>query len=74
MYNNKAIPVMIVECKASSVKISQDTFNQIARYNMKLHVQYLVVTNGLKHYCCEMDYASNSFHFIPEIPDYKSLL
>ncbi|MRT91894.1 type I restriction enzyme HsdR N-terminal domain-containing protein [Ancylomarina sp. 16SWW S1-10-2] len=74
LYNNKAIPVMIVECKASCVKISQDTFNQIARYNMKLQVPYLVVTNGLKHYCCEINYETNSFHFIPEIPDYKKIL
>lgn len=74
LYNNRAIPVMIVECKASSVKISQDTFNQIARYNMKLQVQYLVVTNGLNHYCCEINYETNSFNFIQEIPDYESVL
>ena len=74
LFNNKAVPVMIVECKAPSVKISQDTFNQIARYNMKLQVPYLVVTNGLKHYCCEINYETNSFRFIPEIPDYKNLL
>ena len=74
LYNNKAIPIMIVECKAASVKISQDTFNQIARYNMRLQVPYLVVTNGLNHYCCQIDYENNSFKFIQEIPDYKSLV
>ncbi len=73
LYNNMAIPVMIVECKAPSVKISQETFNQIARYNMKLQVPYLVVTNGLNHYCCQIDYEMNSFKFIPDIPDYKAL-
>ena len=73
LYNNKAIPVMIVECKAPGVKISQKTFNQIARYNMNLQVPYLVVTNGLSHYCCQIDYERNSFKFIPDIPDYKSL-
>jgi len=73
LYNNKAVPIMIVECKAASVKISQDTFNQIARYNMKLQVPYLVVTNGLNHYCCQIDYENSSFKFIQEIPDYKSL-
>jgi len=73
LYNNKGIALMIVECKASSVKISQDTFNQIARYNMKLQVPYLVVTNGLNHYCCHINYEQNSFEFIPEIPDYKVL-
>ena len=74
LYNNRAIPVMIVECKAPSVKISQGTFNQIARYNMKLQVQYLVVTNGLNHYCCEINYETNSFKFLQEIPDYLSVL
>jgi hypothetical protein len=74
LYNNKAIPVMIVECKAASVKITQQTFNQIARYNMKLRVSYLVVTNGLNHYCCRIDYEKNSFEFISEIPDYKTLI
>lgn len=74
LYNNKANPLMIVECKAACVKISQDTFNQIARYNMKLQVPYLVVTNGLTHYCCRIDYETNSFKFIPEIPDYKTLV
>tara|TARA_R110001583_G_scaffold25760_7_gene93120 strand:- start:2136 stop:2588 length:453 start_codon:yes stop_codon:yes gene_type:complete len=74
LYNNKAIPVMIVECKAVSVKVTQDTFNQIARYNMMLQVPYLVVTNGLNHYCCKIDYEKKSFEFIQEIPDYKSLV
>ena len=74
LYNNKAEPIMIVECKAASVKISQDTFNQVARYNMKLQVPYLVVTNGLNHYCCQIDYENNSYKFVLEIPDYKSLV
>ena len=74
LYNNKAEPIMIVECKAASVKISQDTFNQVARYNMKLQVPYLVVTNGLNHYCCRIDYENNSYKFVLEIPDYKSLV
>jgi len=74
LYNNKAVPMMIVECKAPSVKITQQTFNQIARYNMRLQVPYLVVTNGLNHYCCRIDYDKNSFEFMPEIPDYKTLI
>ncbi len=73
LFNNKALPIMIVECKATNVKISQSTFNQIARYNMKLQVPFLVVTNGLNHYCCQINYEINSFNFIPEIPDYKTL-
>ncbi|RUT73251.1 type I restriction enzyme HsdR N-terminal domain-containing protein [Ancylomarina longa] len=71
LYNQNANPIMIVECKAFRVKITQDVFNQIARYNMKLKVPYLVVTNGLHHYCCEMDYEQKTYRFIPDIPIYQ---
>lgn len=73
LYNQNANPVMIVECKASKVKITQEVFNQIARYNMKLRVPFLVVTNGLRHFCCYMDYNENSFKFLQEIPDYETI-
>lgn len=73
LYNNAGNPLIIVECKAVSVKISQETFNQIASYNMKLHVEYLLVTNGLTHYCCVMDYENNSYRFIKEIPEYSEV-
>ncbi|MCY1633086.1 type I restriction enzyme HsdR N-terminal domain-containing protein [Marinifilum sp. D737] len=73
LYNCNANPVMIVECKASKIKITQDVFNQIARYNMKLRVPFLVVTNGLKHFCCYMDYEKKSFKFLEDIPNYQSI-
>lgn len=73
LYNNKANPVMIVECKAAKIKITQDVFNQIARYNIKLKVPFLVVTNGLRHFCCFMDYEKKSFQFLEEIPDYQNI-
>ena len=63
-------PNMIVECKAPNVKITQDAFNQIARYNFKLQVPLLVVTNGIQHFCCQMDYENNSIKFIEEIPKF----
>ena len=66
-------PLMIVEFKAPDVTVTQETFNQIVRYNMALKARYLVVSNGLKHYCCVIDYQSNSYQFIPEIPSYTSL-
>jgi len=59
IYNREGMPSVIVECKAPNVKIIQDAFNQIAKYNYKLRVKYLVVTNGLQHFCCEMDYENN---------------
>ena len=68
LYNKEGNPTMIVECKAPNVKITQDSFNQIARYNFKLKVQYLVVTNGMKNYCCKMDYENNNIKFVKELP------
>ena len=70
LYNTKGLPHMIVECKAPSIKISQDTFDQIARYNMKLKTDLLVVTNGLQHYVCMIDYQNQCYHFLKEIPNY----
>ena len=68
LYTTQGRPNMIVECKAPKVKITQDTFNQIAKYNSQLRVQYLVVPNGMKHYCCEMKYDTNKIKFLEEIP------
>lgn len=64
---------VLVECKASSVKIDQKVFDQAARYNMIHQVSYLLVTNGLQHYCCKMDYEHNTYSFLQELPDYSSL-
>lgn len=70
IYDKKMIPFMLVECKAAEVPISLAAFEQIARYNTPLRVPYLLVTNGLDTYCCEMDYEKETFNFLPEIPDY----
>ena len=68
LYNKEGKPNMIVECKAPNVEITQDAFNQIARYNFNLRVEFLVVTNGMKHYCCKMDYKKNINCFLEEVP------
>ena len=73
LHDKNGKPVMIVECKAPEVKISQDTFDQIARYNSVIKALYLVVTNGLKHYCCKMDHSNNSYQFLEDIPDYLDM-
>ncbi len=73
LYNSNANPVMIVECKSAKIKITQDVFNQVARYNMKLRVPFLVVSNRLRHFCCYMDYEKKSFRFLEDIPDYKTI-
>ena len=68
LYTTEGKAKMIVECKAPNVKITQDTFNQIAKYNFKLKVPFLVVTNGMQHFCCRMDYKNNSISFLDDIP------
>ena len=70
IYNKEGNPYMIVECKAASVSISQDTFYQIAKYNAKLRVKYLLVTNGLVHFCCQMNYKNNKVIFLDGIPKF----
>ena len=70
LYAADGKPNMIVECKAPNVKITQDAFNQIAKYNFKLQVPLLVVTNGIQHFCCQMDYKTNEITFLEEIPTY----
>ncbi len=72
-FNKEGKPLLIVECKAPQVKITQATFNQIATYNLKLQVDFLVVTNGLQHYCCHMNYKENSYQFLPEIPVFTKI-
>jgi hypothetical protein len=59
-----------VECKAPEVKITQSTFDQIARYNMTLNADYLMVTNGLNHYFCKMDYENEKYDFLADLPEY----
>jgi hypothetical protein len=66
-------PQLIVECKAPEIAISQETFDQIARYNMVLMVNYLIVSNGLVHYCCKLDYKNKSYSFLKEIPELSQL-
>tara|TARA_R110002126_G_scaffold142546_3_gene288409 strand:- start:752 stop:1195 length:444 start_codon:yes stop_codon:yes gene_type:complete len=62
---------IIVECKAPQIKITQDTFDQIARYNLKLQAKYLIVTNGLQHFYCKMDFVNETYIFLKEIPNYN---
>ncbi len=66
-------PAVLVECKAPEVKISQETFDQVARYNLVFNVKYLMVTNGLKHYCCYLDFETNKVEFMKEIPMFSDL-
>jgi hypothetical protein len=73
VYNSAGIPLMIIEFKQPDVRISQTTFDQIARYNIPLKVKYLVVSNGMKHYCCSLDFDNNTYRFLEDVPDYTLL-
>ena len=73
VYNNQLKPIVIIEYKKPDVTITQQVFDQIARYNSVLRVRYLIVSNGLSHYCCEMNYDDLSFNYLEEIPDYKDI-
>ncbi len=73
LYRRDLTAQMIVEYKAPDVEITQAVFDQIGRYNLVLHVDYLVVSNGLRHYCCRMDYAQNRYQFLHDIPPYEML-
>src|SRR5699024_6448697 len=70
VYNSDGSIQLIVECKAPTVPITQDTFDQIARYNSSLKGNFLMVTNGLQHYYCKMDYKEEKYIFRKEIPSY----
>jgi hypothetical protein len=70
-YERSGQPFLIVECKAPEVKITQEVFEQIARYNIPLKVKYLMVTNGLIHYFCKINYTNGTFSFLKDIPDFS---
>lgn len=71
VFNTDGSIFLIVECKAPFVPINQLTFDQIARYNLALEAQYLMVTNGLEHFYCQMDFENERYVFLKEIPNYK---
>lgn len=74
LYSRDLKPRMIIEYKAPHIPITQKVFDQISIYNMLLHVDYLVVSNGLQHYICKKDYNDKKYLFLEDIPDYKELL
>lgn len=73
LYNQEGKALLLVECKAASVKITQAVFDQAARYNTVHQAPWLVVTNGLEHYYAYIDHHKKSFHFIEELPEFAEL-
>lgn len=74
LYSRELKPRMIIEYKAPHIPITQKVFDQISTYNMLLHVDYLVVSNGMQHYICKMDYTDKKYLFLEDIPRYDELL
>lgn len=74
VYDRALRPRVIIEYKAPSVSITQRVFEQICRYNIVLQVDYLIVSNGLVHYCCKVDYANRSYTFVEDIPEYSNIV
>ena len=73
LYNKVAQPQMIIEYKAPQIKLQQKTFDQISAYNLLLKVDYLIVSNGMQHICCRMDYENQKYCFLEDIPNYQEL-
>lgn len=73
VFNSKKEPVVLVECKAPNIKISQEVFDQVARYNVVFRVKHLMVTNGMKHFCCRLSFDNGTVEFLSSIPSYNDL-
>ena len=71
VFKNDGTILILVECKSTSIKISQKVFDQIARYNITLKAEYLMVTNGVNHFYSKMDYENERYDFLKELPDYQ---
>ena len=72
VFNSDGSIFILIECKAPEVKIAQTTFDQIARYNMTMKSEFLMVTNGLNHYFCQMDFELEKYTFLKDIPHYQA--
>ncbi len=72
IFSKNGRPIMIVECKAPDVKISQDVFDQVARYNFSIRATYIAITNGLEHFCCKMN-SESTWKFLDQVPDFNEL-
>lgn len=74
VFDRMGDPLVIVEYKAPEVNITQKVFDQIARYNIVLHVEYLIVSNGLSHFCCKVNYEEQTIQYLEDIPEYSELI
>lgn len=73
VYDKFGYPCAIIEYKAPNIEITQEVFNQITRYNSVLKVEYIIVSNGIRNYCCKIDYQNNRYTFLKDIPNYNDI-
>ncbi len=73
LYHPDLQPRMIIEYKAPGIKITQKVFEQAYAYNTLLQVDYLIVSNGLEHYCCKIDYKGKKYLFLDRVPAYQEI-
>jgi len=73
VFSKKGQPLMILEFKAADVPVRQDVFDQIVRYNLVLKVNFLLITNGMKHFCCKINFQKKDYIYLSEIPGYYDL-
>jgi hypothetical protein len=74
IYDRQGRPLALVECKAPAIELTEKVFDQAARYNLQLNVDYCIVTNGMTTFCCRMDYGNCSYVFMEDIPEYDEML
>ncbi len=73
IYNAEGNKLMLIECKAPDIELNQDVFDQAGRYNKVYQAPYLIITNGLQHYCVRIDFNTGKTEFLPEIPKYSEI-
>ncbi len=74
VYDRRLRPVMVIEYKRSTVRVTQEVFDQIVRYNMTFKAPFIAVSNGMTHYCCRIDFATHEYQFLKEFPDYPAIV
>ncbi len=73
VYNRKGKPAMLIEFKSPKIKLTQKTMEQAANYNLKLKVDYMVISNGSAFYCCRLNHETQTFSFLNGLPDFEAL-
>jgi len=74
IFNRNAVPLMLIECKAPGIKVNESVFDQAARYNMSLNAGLFLITNGLDHYCCRIDFENKLYVFLNDIPSFEEMM